>query len=571
MKKIAVLLAVMLCAFSFAQNDKGTNAVIGDITLDATADSAVLTIPLKEGSELLKEPKVTADKNQVTIDLMPAVTAGDAAEKAVMSSIVTTYSIFQYQANPQKITRIIVKTTDKCDFVKEMDATKIVITLAKSKEPVVEAKPGKPVSLEESTKKLGEMVASSEEVDKMDQFALQKGAMKKGDLDQIVPFVSLTNADMTTFLNTILTEAGFNLVTSRSVSGTIPTIQLKSVSLRKILDLVLKQNGFSYKVDGNILRVATPAELKAEEESALVETRYFSIKFAKAAELQSSISPFLSGTGKIQADPRTNTLIITDITNKMETFTTLIASLDTKTAQVNIEAKLVDLKVDVADKLGIRWGVETGNTAGQGTGLMTDIYSGSPNTTKIKIGSQPVPIGASTGQFQFGVAGATSFWVSLDALISSNDANLLANPRITTLDNKTATIDITQSQRFLSAVNSVTGAPTYDDINVGVKLEVTPQINSDEYITLKVKPEVSAAGAGSPPVVDSRTANTEVMIKDGDTFVIGGLIREDESVAISKVPILGDIPLIGPLLFQSKVVSKTKRDLVVFITPRIIK
>ena len=573
MKKVAVLLTVMLSAFSFAQTPKGTNAVIGDFFLAATADSAVLTIPVKEGMDLLKDPKVTVEKNQVIIDLMPAVTAGDAAEKAISNSVVLSHSIFQYQANPQKITRIIVKTSEKCDFIKEMDATKIIVTLKKSKGPVAAKKILKAVTLEESTKKTGELVASSEEVDKTDQFALQKGAMKKGDLDQIVPYVSLTNADLITFLNTILAEAGFNIVTSRSVSGTIPSIQLKSVSLRKILDLVLKQNGFSYKTEGNILRVATPAELKAEEESALVETRYFAIKFAKAADLQTSLSPFLSGTGKIQSDPRTNTIIITDITTKMETFATLITSLDTKTAQVNIEAKLIDLKVDIEDKLGIRWDVETGSTTGMGSGLMTDICPGTANNTQTKISvSPPGTSNAKAGQFQFGIAGAASFWVSLDALIATNDANLLANPRITTLDNKMATIDITQAYSYVSGFNAQTGVTTYASVNAGVTLQVTPQVNNDEYITLQVVPTVSSVvAAGPPPIVDTRTANTQVMIKDGDTFVIGGLIREDEVVTVNKVPIFGDIPLIGPLLFQNKTVSKTKRDLVVFMTPHIIK
>ncbi len=572
MKKIAVLLTVMLCAFSFAQATKPINAVIGDLAIDASADAAILTIPLKEGNELVKDPKITVEKNQVTIDLLPAVTAGNAAEKKVTKSIVTSYSISQYQAAPQKITRIIIKTSEKCDFFKEIHATKIVIALTRAKKVEVQNKP-KPVSLQESTKKIGEMVASSEELDKTDQFALQKGTMRKGDLDQIVPYVSLTNADLTTFLNTILAEAGFNLVTSRSVAGTIPSIQLKSVSLRKILDLVLKQNGFSYKADGNILRVATPAELKAEEESALVETRYFSIRFAKAADLQTSISPFLSGNGKIQSDPRTNTIIITDITSKMDTFATLISSLDTKTPQVNIEAKLIDLKVDVEDKLGIRWDVETGSTTGQGSGLMTDIYPGTANTTQTKMSvSPPDTSNAKAGQFQFGIAGATSFWVSLDALIATNDANLLANPRITTLDNKMATIDITQAYSYVSGFNAQTGVTTYASVNAGVTLQVTPQVNNDEYITLQVLPTVSSVvSAGPPPIIDSRTANTQVMIKDGDTFVIGGLIREDEVVTVNKVPLFGDIPLIGPLLFQNKTVTKTKRDLVVFMTPHIIK
>ncbi|MFH1074865.1 MAG: STN domain-containing protein, partial [Candidatus Firestonebacteria bacterium] len=274
MSKTAVFIAVLLCAFSFSQEGKGNFAAIGEVVVDALPDTAVITIPVKEGSELLKDAKINldpivdsknADKYQLIIDMMPAALAGDALEKQVVASLVTSFKVSQYAAQPQKVTRILVTLTDKCDFQKEIDSTKIVVTLAKSKEPVQSENktPMKALSLEESTKKLGEQVAQSEEVDKTDQFALQKGTMKKGDLEQIVPFISLTNADLTTFLNTIVSEAGFNLVTSRSVSGSIPSIQLKSVSLKKILDLVLKQNGFAYKLEGNIIRVATPSELKA--------------------------------------------------------------------------------------------------------------------------------------------------------------------------------------------------------------------------------------------------------------------------------------------------------------------
>jgi len=337
MKKIAVFIAVLLCAFSFSQDGKSNCASIGEVVIDALPDTAVITIPIKEGGNLLKDAKIsleapkdakTGQKYQLVIDLMPALLAGVSSDKAVMGSIVTFVKVSQYASQPQKISRILVMLSGKCDFQKEVAPTKIVITLARSKESANTRKvEEKELTLEESTKKLGEQVALSEEVDKSDQFALQKGTMKKGDLDQIVPFISLTNADLTTFLNTIVSEAGFNLVASRSVGGSIPSIQLKSVSLKKILDLVLKQNGYAYKVEGNIIKVATPAEMKAEEEGAILETRYFAINFAKAADLQTSITPFLSGSGKIQADVRTNTLIITDITTKMDTFANLIKVL----------------------------------------------------------------------------------------------------------------------------------------------------------------------------------------------------------------------------------------------------
>ncbi|MCX5777169.1 MAG: hypothetical protein NTX32_06050 [Candidatus Firestonebacteria bacterium] len=584
MKKIAMMIMFILCTFAFALDEKGGYAVIENVSVDGSVEAALITIFVADNSELLKDTKIvlepakdaqSAGKYNLIIDLMPAVLSGSAFEKQVKGSIVTSVKVSQLSAKPQKTTRVVLTTTAKCDFQKEIFSTKVLVTVIKQTEQVIIGKKVllKPVSHEDSTKKMGEQVASSQETDKSEQFALRKGSMKKGDLDQIVPYIALTNADLNTFLNTIVSEAGFNLVTSRSVGGNIPSIHLKNVSLKKILDLTLKQNGFAYKVEGNIIRVATPVEMKTEEDSGILETRYFGINFAKASELQGSIAPFLSSSGKIQADSRTNTLIITDLTSKMDMFSNLIISLDTKTAQVNIEAKLVDLKVESEDKLGIRWDFETGGTSGVGSGLMTDIYPGVANTTQLKASISPPTTGsAKAGQFQFGIAGNNSFWIALDALIKTNDANLIANPRITTVDNKMATINISQAYSYVSGFNAQTGVTTYASIDAGVTLEVTPQINRNDYVTLQVKPTVSSiVSPGPPPVVDTRTASTQVLIKDGDTFVIGGLIREDEVVTIHKVPILGDIPLLGALLFQNKTVGKTKRDLVVFMTPHIIR
>ena len=133
-------------------------------------------------------------------------------------------------------------------------------------------------------------------------------------------------------------------------------------------------------------------------------------------------------------------------------------------------------------------------------------------------------------------------------------------------------MNISQAYTYLSSYNNQTGISSYSSVDAGVSLQVLPQINRNGFITLQVQPQVSSiVSAGPPPVVDSRSANTTVLVKDGETLIIGGMIREDEVVTSAKVPILGDIPLLGPLLFQSKDVQKTKRNLMVFITPKIIE
>jgi type II secretory pathway component GspD/PulD (secretin) len=268
------------------------------------------------------------------------------------------------------------------------------------------------------------------------------------------------------------------------------------------------------------------------------------------------------------ADVRTNTIIVTDIDIKLAVISELIRKLDSKTSQVSIAAKLVDLKRDISDSLGISWDVRGGGTD---TGLGGSMYGAADNVVG-RVTVSPPGSAISAGAFQFGFAGSTALFARIDGLVKTGNAKLLANPKITVLDNKTATMNISQSYSYLSAFNAQTGVGTYSSIDAGVSLKVTPQINQNGWVTLEVTPTVgSVVEAGPPPVVDSRSTTTTVLVKDGDTLVIGGMIRDDDIETINKVPILSDIPLIGSFLFSSKVTTKTQRELVVFVTPQIVK
>ncbi|MFH1825378.1 MAG: secretin N-terminal domain-containing protein [Candidatus Firestonebacteria bacterium] len=574
MKKIIIVFLIFQVCFVFAQDDKETYGVLGKVDVQSTQDGVTIVIPIEKGTLKAKVIKVN-NPDRVVLDIFPAVITGKRNIIDVKDSIISQIDISQYQNQPQKVARIVARCLSKCEYKLSEDVTKIVLSITlKGKQTLspttTESKEEDVV--EKGTMKSGQEVASSEESEKSGVF--DKFSMKKGEIDQVVPYINLLNVDLPTFLNTIVTEAGFNLVTSKSVVGTIPSIQLRNVTLRKILDVVLKQNGFTYKLEGNIVRVATPAEMKAEEEDALIETKNFGLNFAKASDIVAAVTPFLSGKGKAQSDTRTNTLIVTDITIKLEVIEDLVKKLDTKTYQVEIEAKIVDVKFESEDKLGIRWDIETkGPTSLAGADIYPTSLTLNPNIFLFR-GSvnPPTTTDARSGALQFGLGGDVNFWLSLDALIRNGEANLLANPKITTLDNKTATITATQAYSYVSGYNSQTGVTTYASVDAGVTLQVTPQVNRDNYVTLKVKPTVSSiTNPGPPPIIDSRTAETEVLVKDGETLVIGGLIREDEVISLSKVPLLGDIPLIGSLLFQSKSTVKVKRDLVVLITPHIIK
>lgn len=549
---------------AFAQ---GNPATLGTPGLSGDMKIAKLVVSFDKGEGV---GKITKNKNIILLDIVPATLSAAGQETPFANMLVSKIKTEQYDKTVARITLTCVK---ECDYTISNEKNRIMLTLkiaavAAVKEAVKKT-PDTSASMEKIANAATEAVAKSETSSGTSEFGMGNLRGRKGNIDQMVDHINTLNADLPSLLNMLCSEAGFNLITSKSVAGTIPSIQLNNVSLKKILDLILKQNGFTYKVEGNIIRVATAAEMKMETEDSLIETRSFPISFAKATILMGTVTPMLSSVGKIQADARTNSLLVTDISLKLDEVAEILRKLDTQTKQVQIEAKLVDVKCETEDKLGIRWDLESGGlTAPTGS----DIYPPAGNLVYRGSVAPPQTSAARAGSLQFGIAGSTTFWISLEALIKNNDANLLANPRITTLDNVSATMNISQAYTYLSSYNNQTGISSYSSVDAGVSLQVLPQINRNGFITLQVQPQVSSiVSAGPPPVVDSRSANTTVLVKDGETLIIGGMIREDEVVTSAKVPILGDIPLLGPLLFQSKDVQKTKRNLMVFITPKIIE
>ena len=574
--KLIGLSGVLLAGALFAQD----TAQLGKISASGDMKEVKISVPIQKGDAAASPSKTNA---AVILDVLPAVLSAAGEEKQAAGMLVTKIKSEQYD---KTVVRYTLFTSVPSDFTAVTEKGRIVIlikpSIVKAEVPKpagtkpVSAKPAEVApaeepqsSMDKMTQVAGDEVAKTEKKNSDSELVLGHVVGKKGNIDQIVEHINILNADLPSLLNMLCTEAGFNLVTSKSISGNIPSIQLSNVTLRKVLDLILKQNGYAYEIEGNIIRIATPAEINTEAESALLETRTYGLSFAKAAIVVGTIQPFLSSKGKIQADARTNALIVTDISKKQEEVADLVKKLDAKTAQVSIEAKLLDINYTAEQNLGIRWDIEGG---GQHSPIGTDIYPPAGNSVFRGTVAPPQATTSNAGTLQFGVAGSTNFWASLNVLIQNNDANVKASPRITTLDNTTATMNISQAYPYLSSYNQSTGVASYSSVDAGVTLSVTPQVNRNGFITLQVIPTVSSVvNPGPPPVVDSRTASTTVLVKDGETLVIGGMLRDDETITTAKVPILGDIPLLGALLFQSRYTKVTKRDLVVLITPRILE
>lgn len=383
-----------------------------------------------------------------------------------------------------------------------------------------------------------------------------------------MPEISLDvqGAQITSVLRTFSEFADVNIVPGPEVEGKV-TFKLEDVPWLVALDTVLRANGYGWEQAEDIIRVSTLEKLNSErlndqvaerkrEDFMPLETHVVQVSYASAEEMKKALETLLSGRGKIGTDERTNSVIVTDIRDRIERVREMAKVLDFKTPQVEINAKLVDVDARVARDLGIRWGI---------TGLNQGDASGQ--------GTVDAQIAGEVANVQFGLAGTDAdLDVELQALETENKAKIISNPRITTADNRLARIIVGKKVPLVvadEAGNAITQLTT-----IGIKLEVTPHINQDGRVTLDLFPEVSDLSSQATVqggiIIVTAQAETRVIVKDGETAVIGGLIRTNESNVHRGVPILKDIPLLG-YLFRSTNKVMEDRELLIFVTPKILK
>jgi type IV pilus assembly protein PilQ len=353
------------------------------------------------------------------------------------------------------------------------------------------------------------------------------------------------------------------------------------------------------QVGDNILRVITPAELKTQRTSSTAITKVYVLNYAKADEVKTTIDSVRGAEGRggnSTADTKTNTLIVTDSLEGQLSTENLISQMDQRPRQVLIEAKLVEVSANSGLNYGVQWdyqGVQTGEIGGQhGTSLIGTTTNPqkatSPTLPPLNQNANTIEgvgaAGRGTGVNLANTAfGALTFGritnnfilnATLTAAATEGKAKVLSEPKIATLNNQAATINVTTQIPYATANVSATGAQsiTVTYVITGIKLTVTPSINADGRITLNINPDVSqpsAAAPGAAPSIDSRTAQTTVLVRDGETIVIGGLISDAFRDSISKVPLLGDIPILG-WLFKKKTKTRVRVELLIFVTTRIL-
>lgn len=387
-------------------------------------------------------------------------------------------------------------------------------------------------------------------------------------------------ADLRSVLRTFAEISGLNVVIDPAVQGSVD-VALRDVPWDQALDQILRANKLGYIVDGTIVRIA-PLTVLADEESQrrkLAEEQALAgelhvltrtLSYAKAPELRDLLTrSALSQRGTVEVDPRTNTLIITDLQDRLDTASSLLNTLDRPQPQVEIEARIVQTDSSYARELGISWGFNgrvdpaLGNTTGvafPNSGTLSGGVELSPNAPTSGVG---LTMGSVNGAFNLDVA--------LSALEASGNGRLLSTPRVTTQNNVAA--EITQGTQIpIQTVSNNTVTVSFKD--AALTLRVTPQITAANTVIMRIELENAEADFarevnGIPPI-DTQRASTTVLVNDGQTTVLGGIYLSTEDARSDRTPGLSQIPLIS-WLFKRESITERNSELLIFITPRIIQ
>jgi len=468
--------------------------------------------------------------------------------------------------------------------------------------------------------------------------------------------------DVRSVLQILADENNFNLVVSDSVNGNI-TLNLQNVPWDQALNLVLQSRGLDRRLVGNVLYVAPASEMAIQEEQALaaekqaralapLHTEYVQVNYAEASNIltlltgantgsgpgaaaasadPSALVPgaaprgILSERGTATVDPRTNIIIVRDVTEKLEEVRELLRRLDVPVRQVLIEARIVNVSTDFGRELGIRWGgagrtdsnngfryggsqgatlEQQNNRVAESIAIQEALNAGErARLAALQAGTEPSLIGALVAQaiasipipvgtitfpgalsVDLGVESdnASSFSIGfarnsglieleLSALESSGNGEVIARPKVTTQDKVTATIQSGVRIPYQAQAGGTAGGSTTEFVDAVLSLEVTPQITPDGRIIMQldIHQDSVANSSGNVPAINTNSVNTSVLVENGDTIVLGGVFREEITSIETKTPLLGDVPYLGRL-FKRTNNSSRRTELLIFITPRII-
>lgn len=413
--------------------------------------------------------------------------------------------------------------------------------------------------------------------------------------------LNFQNIEIRAVLQLIADFTGLNMVASDTVTGNV-TLRLKNVPWDQALDIILKSKGLGMRKDGNVILVAPRQEIAAREkleleankqveELAPLQTEFLQVNYAKASELASLIkadkNKLLSSRGNVSIDERTNTLIIQDVASSLESIRQMIVKLDVPVRQVLIESRIVNADESFSKDLGVRFGwsrltSDLGITDNSDAGLAiggaqpgTVEYARNTtfNTSDLENYLVSLPASGATGSLAlaYGILGSYLLQLELTAALAEGRGEDIASPKVITANQHEAIIETGVEIPYQEATSS--GATSVSFKKAVLSLTVTPQITPDDRVLLDL--EVNQDTRGSPdvlgvPPINTKQVSTQVLVDNGETVVLGGVYSQTSNNSIDRIPFFSDIPYVG-FLFKRTGEEKTKSELLIFVTPKIMK
>jgi len=430
---------------------------------------------------------------------------------------------------------------------------------------------------------------------------IEEVATEKSVLEKEGKLISINFQDIPVrnVLQLIADYNEFNLVVSDSVTGNL-TLRLDGVPWQQVLDIILQVKGLDKRVYGNVILVAPKAELDLREQQALEKSRLekelgelkseiIKINFAKATDIADMIGgegavSMLSDRGSITIDERTNSLLIRELEENIAVIRGIIESLDIPVKQVQIEARIVTVTERNLDELGVRWGVSStngsftvgGSIEGNHPSAITPYDDGGSSVIDdyLNVNLAATSPNASSIAFQVAKLGSdTLLDLELSALQQESKAEIISSPRLITTNKKPAYIEQGTEIPYLESSSS--GATSVAFKKAVLSLKVTPQITPDNRLVLDLsvtqdRPgQVVKTGTGEAVAIDTQRIGTQVLVNNGETVVLGGIFQHSVSSTVDKVPLLGDLPLLGAL-FRRSYENVGKSELLIFVTPKVV-
>lgn len=387
--------------------------------------------------------------------------------------------------------------------------------------------------------------------------------------------LEFSDADVRKIFQLIAEVSNLNFLVSDDVTGTI-SLKLVNVPWDQALDVILDAKDLGMQREGNIVQIKPKSRMKnqadedraaksAVENSMELRAMVFQVNYATVADIQKQFESVKSSRGKISTDERTNRLIVNDISTKLDEMEKLLKVLDLPEKQVMIEARIVEATTNFTRDLGVQWGLHYRDGAATFANLNTvdtgfgGVVSTSPPSSA---GNGGIAMGMSFGKLNSNI----QLDMRLSAAATVGQVKVISTPKVVTLNNKAA--KISQGQSIPYQTTSAEGTKT-EFVEAALTLEVTPHITADGSVSMKIKASNNSPGTGSPPPINKKEATTELLVANGETTVIGGIYQDSDTETDTGVPFLSDIPLLG-WLFKSNSKVKSKTELLIFITPKIV-